>query len=76
MAETPLDDVAEDGSLVLEQRFAIIPEWIIDAEISDCAYRLYSVLLRYGRPPGSGCPAGAPWPQGCTRARRTPSTGR
>jgi hypothetical protein len=36
------DDV---GTLVLEERFAIVPEWIIDADISDCASSLYSVQL-------------------------------
>src|SRR3954468_23074014 len=47
-------DLGEDGSLfVEEQRFAIVPEWMIDAELSDAAFRLYSLLLRYGN--GSGC---------------------
>ncbi len=57
MAEPSVEGVGTEaggpGSLVLEQRFAVVPEWIIDAEISDCAYRLYSVLLRYGQT--SGC---------------------
>ena len=44
----------EEGTLVLEQRFAIVPEWIIDAPISDCAFRLYAVLLRYG-PTAAAC---------------------
>jgi len=48
-----------EASLVLEQHFAIVPEWIIDAQISDCAYRLYSVLLRYGQTSGQRMPARA-----------------
>jgi hypothetical protein len=28
--------------------FAVVPEWVIDAEISDGAFRLYSLLLCYG----------------------------
>ena len=35
------------GTLVVEEaRFAIVPEWVIDAAISDGAFRLYSLLLR------------------------------
>ena len=42
------------GTLVVEEpRFAIVPEWVIDAALSDGAFRLYSLLLRYGN--GSGC---------------------
>ena len=53
--ETPPPE-AEDaaGTLVVEEpRFAIVPEWVIDAAVSDGAFRLYSPLLRYGN--GSGC---------------------
>jgi hypothetical protein len=49
----------EPGTLVLEQHFAIVPEWIIDADISDAAYRLYSVLLRYGQSSGTRMPSRA-----------------
>lgn len=49
----------DEGTLVLEQRFAIVPEWIIDAEISDCAFRLYAVLLRYGQTSGQRMPGRA-----------------
>lgn len=59
MAEPDLDELGEEGSLVLEQRFAIVPEWVIDAEISDCAYRLYSILLRYGQSSGQRMPGRA-----------------
>jgi hypothetical protein len=48
-----------DVTLVVEQRFAIVPEWVIDAEISDSAFRLYSVLLRYGQSSGARMPSRA-----------------
>jgi hypothetical protein len=47
------------GSLVVDRRFAIVPEWVIDAPISDTAYRLYSVLLRYGQTSGQRMPGRA-----------------
>ena len=53
------DDFEDEGTLVLEQRFAIVPEWVIDAEISDCAFRLYAVLLRYGQTSGQRMPSRA-----------------
>jgi hypothetical protein len=49
----------DEGTLVLEQRFAIVPEWVIDAQISDCAFRLYAVLLRYGQTSGQRMPGRA-----------------
>lgn len=49
----------DEGTLVLEQRFAIVPEWIIDAEVSDRAFRLYAVLLRYGQTSGQRMPGRA-----------------
>jgi hypothetical protein len=46
------------GTLVVEEpRFAIVPEWVIDAAISDGAFRLYSLLLRYGNGSGSRMPS-------------------
>jgi hypothetical protein len=59
MVERGVEGTGDQGSLVLEQRFAIVPEWVIDAGISDCAYRLYSVLLRYGQTSGCRMPARA-----------------
>ena len=45
---------AEPGSLLVEdQRFAIVPDWVIGADLSDAAFRVYSLLLRFGN--GSGC---------------------
>src|SRR3954451_5706794 len=46
----------DEGVLVLEQHFAIVPEWVLDAEISDAALRLYAVLLRYGQTSGHRMP--------------------
>src|SRR5690348_16651160 len=47
------------GSLLLDDHFAIIPEWVLDAPISDCALRLYAVLLRYGHSSGARMPGRA-----------------
>ena len=47
-------DFADRGSLLVEeQRFALVPDWVIGAELSDAAFRVYSMLLRFGN--GSGC---------------------
>jgi hypothetical protein len=43
--------------VVEEQHFAVVPEWVIDAELSDAAFRLYSLLLRYGNGSGSRMPS-------------------
>lgn len=53
------EELEDEGTLVVEQHFAIVPEWVIDADISDCAYRLYSVLLRYGQSSGQRMPGRA-----------------
>jgi hypothetical protein len=53
------DNFGDEGTLVLEQRLGIVPEWIIDAAISDCAFRLYAVLLRYGQSSGQRMPGRA-----------------
>src|SRR3954465_5207896 len=50
---------APEASLVLEQRFAVVPEWVLDAELSDAAFRLYAVLLRYGQSSGARMPSRA-----------------
>jgi hypothetical protein len=47
--DTPLLDV--------EDRFSIVPEWVLDAAISDAAVRLYAVLLRFGQTSGARMPA-------------------
>jgi hypothetical protein len=51
---TPCLELGEAGSLfVEEQRFSLVPEWVIDSALSDAAFRMYSLLLRYGN--SSGC---------------------
>ncbi len=49
----PTDPAPE---LVIEDRFAIVPEWLLDAEIRDVAVRLYAVL-RYGNSTGARMPS-------------------
>ena len=54
------EDFGDEGSLVVEdQRFAILPEWVITANISDGAFRMYSMLLRYGNNSGVRMPSRA-----------------
>lgn len=49
-----------DSRLTVEgQRFAVVPEWIIDSDIGDAAFRLYAVLLRYGHSSGKRMPSRA-----------------
>src|SRR5665213_3074705 len=49
---------AEDTPVLdVEDRFAIVPEWVLDAAISDAAVRLYAVLLRFGQTSGARMPA-------------------
>ena len=52
---SPVGDA--DTLVVEEPRFAIVPEWMIDADVNDAAFRLYSLLLRYGNASGSRMPA-------------------
>lgn len=40
-----------------EVRFAIVPEWVLDAEVSDRAVRLYAVLARYSDAKGVAFPS-------------------
>jgi hypothetical protein len=54
-----LDGVGPDlsaGALVLEERFSIVPEWVLDADVSDAAVRLYAVL-RFGATSGQRMPS-------------------
>src|SRR3954454_11085725 len=50
---------AAAAGLVVEDRFAIVPEWLLDADVSDTAIRLYAVLLRYGQTSGARMPGRA-----------------
>jgi len=57
-ALSPQTTLPAAGTLVVEElRFAIVPEWVIDAALSDGAFRLYSLLLRYGNGSGSRMPS-------------------
>ena len=55
----PPEELDDEGTLLLEQRFSIVPEWVLDADISDAALRLYAVLLRYGQSSGNRMPSRA-----------------
>ena len=48
---------AGSAELALEDRFSMVPEWVLDADIGDCALRLYAMLLRYGNTTGARMPA-------------------
>jgi len=50
-------EVGERGALVVDEHFAPVPEWVLDSPISDCALRLYAVLLRYGQTSGARMPS-------------------
>ena len=47
------------AELAAEQRFAVVPEWMLDADVSDAAFRLYAVLARYGNTSGVRMPGRA-----------------
>lgn len=53
------DDRSSDDLLDVEERFAVVPEWLLDANVSDCSVRLYAVLLRYGQSSGARMPSRA-----------------
>ena len=55
----PATDGTPPAGLVVEDRFAIVPEWLLDADVSDTAIRLYAVLLRYGQTSGARMPGRA-----------------
>ena len=56
----PHDHLGDEGSLLVEdQAFAIVGEWVITAEISDAAFRVYSILLRFGGTSGCRMPSRA-----------------
>ena len=53
-------ELGAEGSLVVEDyHFAIVPEWVITADVSDAAFRLYSMLLRFGNTSGRRMPSRA-----------------
>jgi hypothetical protein len=62
------EDFGEEGSLVVEdQRFAVVPGWVITAEVSDAAFRAYSMLLRFGDTSGCRMPS-----RGAARSEAAP----
>jgi hypothetical protein len=44
----------QQGGIVADVRFAIVPEWVLDLEVSDRAVRLYALLARHADGDGSG----------------------
>ena len=53
-------ELGAEGSLVVEDHhFAIVPEWVITAQVSDAAFRVYSMLLRFGNTSGRRMPSRA-----------------
>ena len=49
----------EADRLQVEQRFAMVPEWLLDADVPDGAVRLYALLTRYGNSSGARFPSRA-----------------
>ena len=47
----------QEARLDVEDRFAIVPQWLLDADVSDAAVRLYAVLLRFGQTSGARMPS-------------------
>ena len=70
-----LDTAEQTGQLALEQRFAVVPEWMLDSTVSDTAFRLYAILARYGNTSGVRMPGRALLARRLHRSRSTQSTG-
>ena len=50
--------LGDQGSLTVEDTpFAIVPEWVITIPITDAAFRVYALLLRYGGTSGCRMPS-------------------
>jgi hypothetical protein len=59
-SDDPSADLGDDGTLLVEdQTFAIVGEWVITSDLSDAAFRVYSMLLRYGGTSGHRMPSRA-----------------
>lgn len=56
---TNADPDRVEPDLFVEDHFAMVPEWLLDADVSDCAVRLYAVLLRFGQSSGARMPGRA-----------------
>lgn len=61
--------------LSADQRFAVVPEWVLDLPISDAAFRLYAVLARYGNTSGVRMPGRVLLARRLRKSVGTPSTG-
>ena len=59
IASSGHETLGERPDLLVDDHFAVVPEWVLDSEISDCALRLYAVLLRYGQTSGARMPSRA-----------------
>jgi hypothetical protein len=58
MTSTHTHPAHTGDTLVVEpQRFAVVPEWVLDLPVSDAALRLYALLLRYGGTSGTRMPS-------------------
>ena len=58
--DTNADELGAEGSLVVEDHhIAIVAEWVITAQVSDAAFRLYSMLMRFGNISGQRMPSRA-----------------
>lgn len=51
-----MEETSQPPERVVADHFAIVPEWLLDADISDAAVRLYAVL-RYGATVGARMPS-------------------
>src|SRR3954453_413984 len=61
--QTATVDLLETPGLDVETHFEMVPEWLLDSPISDCALRLYAVFVRYGQTSGGpGSRTGHPRP--------------
>ena len=56
MSDELLADDELGDELGAQVRFAVVPEWVLDAEVSDRAVRLYGVLARYADAHGRAWP--------------------
>ena len=60
MPERPAPTSSGTGAgdrLTVETKFAIVPQWLLEAPVSDAAVRLYGLLARYGNSSGRRMPS-------------------
>ena len=56
-APPPSAAARADDRLTVETKFAIVPQWLLEAPVSDAAVRLYGLLARYGNSSGRRMPS-------------------